>query len=123
MDISISSNALTNEGAIRMVQADINNDAHARIFERYCIGVGMTPRMVTNLDTGENYQNGEQAAKILGVTRQDVNNCIRGRQATVKGVHLAQAAEFRRALMGQFRDICEANGTDYLAVIDEFRRM
>lgn len=106
-----------------MINPDIHNEQHLRIFEAYIRGVGMTPRMVTNVETGENYRDGQTAAECLGVTRQDVNNCIHGRQKTVGGYHLVLAADFRRGLMSQFNDICRENGTSPREVLDEFRRM
>lgn len=106
-----------------MIAPDINNPQHLMIFESYIRGVGMTPRMVTNVETGEHYRDGQTAAERLGVTRQDVNNCIHGRQKTVGGYHLVLAADFRRDLMRQFNDICKENGTSPREVLDEFRRM
>ena len=100
-----------------------DNEQHALIFERYVIGVGMTPRMVTNLETGENYRDGETAARKLGVSRQAVNNCVRGRQATVKGCHLVLATEFRKAMLKELTDICAEHGTDPQDVMDELRTM
>lgn len=106
-----------------MIEANINDDAHLRIFERYIIGVGMTPRMVTNVDTGENYRDGEAAAKLFGVTRQNISNCINGRQATVKGCRLVRSHRFRRELLEQFVEICEEHGTDAEDVIEAFREL
>lgn len=106
-----------------MIAPDINNPQHLMIFESYIRGVGMTPRMVTNVETGENYRDGQTAAERLGVTRQDVNNCIHGRQKTVGGYHLVLAADFRRGLMSQFADICKENGTSPREVLDEFRML
>ena len=106
-----------------MIEPDLLDQRHIDIFERYIRGVGMTPRMVTNIETGENYRDGQTAAERLGVTRQAVNNCIRGRQGTVGGCHLVSAVAFRRGMMRRFVDICRENGTDYFEVIEEFRLM
>lgn len=106
-----------------MIEPSFDNDMHAMIFESYMRGIGMTPRMVTNLETGENYRSGQQASDILGVTRQAVNNCVHGRQGTVGGYHLVLAASLRREMMKQFVGICRENGTDYQEVIEEFRSM
>lgn len=83
----------------------------------------MTPRMVTNVSTGEHYRDGQEAARQLGVTRQAVNNCIHGRQKTVSGNQLVSAVEFRRGLLREFFDICMANGTDPAEVLKEFDSM
>ena len=104
-------------------EPDINNPSHMDIFERYVRGIGMTPRMVTVVETGVNYRSGEEAARALGVTRQNVSNCINGRQATVKGLHLVRAARFRRAMVRQLADICEAHGTNVRDVMDDFRAL
>ena len=99
------------------------DDRHVLIFESYVRGVGMTPRMITNVETGENYRDGQTAAAKLGVTRQAVNNCIHGRQGTVGGCHLVSAVEFRKGLIKKFVDICKTNGTNSLDVMDEFRSL
>ena len=106
-----------------MIAPDINNPQHLMIFESYIRGVGITPRMVTNVETGENHRDGQTAAERLGVTRQDVNNCVHGRQGTVRGYHLVVAADFRRGLRRQFTGIGSGNGTSPREVLDEFRRM
>lgn len=106
-----------------VIDPDIHNEQHLRIFEAYIRGVGMTPRMVTNVETGENYRDGQTAAERLGVTRQDVNNCIHGRQKTVGGYHLVLATEFRRGLTRQFAEICRSNGTNPFEVFEEFRSL
>ena len=103
------------------LEANLEDEQHLLIFERYIRGVGMTPRMITNVETGENYPDGQAAADRLGVTRQAVNNCIHGRQGTVGGYHLVSAHVFRRALVGQLTDICRSNGTDPRDVMEEFR--
>lgn len=106
-----------------MIEPSFDNDMHAMIFESYMRGIGMTPRMVTNLETGENYRSGQQASDILGVTRQAVNNCVHGRQGTVGGYHLVLAADFRRAMHRKLIDICVENGTDPRDVVEEFRSL
>lgn len=106
-----------------MLEPDIHDDQHLLIFEAYTRGVGMTPRMITNVETGENYRDGQTAARRLGVTRQAVNNCVHGRQATVGGYHLVKATEFRRGLNRQFVDICRSNGTSPMGVVDAFRSL
>ena len=105
------------------MEADITDESHLRIFEQYVIGIGMTPRMVTNVETGENYRNGEIAAKALGVTRQNINNCLNGRQETVKGYHLVKSTRFRMELTKQLADICSAHGTNVYDVMDEFKAL
>ena len=106
-----------------MIEPNLDDEHHLDIFEAYIRGVGMTPRMVTNVETGENYRDGQHASDILGVTRQAVNNCIHGRQGTVGGYHLVSAVEFRREMMRRFVDICRSNGTEPLEVLDEFRSL
>lgn len=106
-----------------MIEPDIHNDQHLLIFESYIWGVGMTPRMITNVETGENYRDGETAAKHFGVSRQAINNCIHERQETVMGCHLVAAHRFRKAMLKQLVDICEENGTDPCAVMNEFRAL
>lgn len=106
-----------------IAEPDIRNEQHLLIFESYIRGVGMTPRMVTNVETGEHYRDGQHAADILGVTRQAVCNCVNGRQGTVGGYHLVSAPSFRRGLMKEFVDICHENGTDPMEVVEEFRRL
>lgn len=105
------------------IKPDLNNTVHALIFEDYVRGIGMTPRMVTNADTGEHYKDGQTAADRLGVTRQCVNNCLRGRQRTVRGCHLVSSHEFRRALLSEFADICKRHGTNPTMVVDQFRAL
>ena len=102
---------------------DINDESHMLIFEEYVKGIGMTPRMVTAVESGVNYRSGEEAARALGVTRQNVNNCINGRQATVKGLHLVKAARFRMEMVRQLSDICKAHGTNVRDVMDDFRSL
>lgn len=102
------------------LEANLEDEQHLLIFERYIRGVGMTPRMITNVETGENYPDGQAAANRLGVTRQAVNNCIHGRQETVGGYHLVSSHKFRRALIKEFTDICYANGTTPEEVFEEF---
>lgn len=104
-----------------MLEADINNESHMKIFEQYVIGIGITPRMITAVETGVHYRSGEEAARELGVTRQNINNCVNGRQETVKGLHLVKSGRFRMALARQFADICREHGTDVYDVMDEFR--
>ena len=114
---------LTASTGSKVLEPDINDESHLRIFERYVIGVGMTPRMVTNVETGENYRDGVTAARVLGVTRQNINNCINGRQETVKGFHLVKSTRFRGALTRQLADICKEHGTSVYEVMDEFKSL
>lgn len=104
-----------------MISIDFCDDSQLEIFERYVAGIGMTPRMVTNVDTGENYPTGQVAAERLGVTRQNINNCINGRQATVKGCRLVKSTRLWREFSSTFKEYCDAQGTDYWDVISEVR--
>lgn len=102
---------------------DLNDPVQLDLLERYVLGVGVTPRMITNIDTGENYRTGEAAARALGVTRQSINNCINGRQKTAGGYRLVRASVMRRAVVGAFADCCNDHGTDYMDIIQAFRSL
>ncbi len=106
-----------------MLEPDINDELHMKIFEEYVSGIGMTPRMVTAIETGVHYRSGEEAARDLGVTRQNINNCINGRQATVKGLHLVKSARFRMSLVRQLADICREHGTNVYDVMSDFKSL
>lgn len=106
-----------------MIEPDIYDESHMRIFEEYVRGIGMTPRMVTAVETGVHYRSGEEAARVLGVTRQNINNCVNGRQATVKGLHLVKSGRFRVELTRQLAAICKEHGTNVYDVMDEFRSL
>ena len=103
-----------------MIDIDLSDEKQLELLERYVMGAGVTPRMVTNIDTGENYISGQHAANALHVTRQNINNCINGRQKTVNGYRLARASELRRGLLNAFAECCKEHGTDYYEVVDEF---
>ena len=106
-----------------MVEPNINDESHLLIFEEYVRGIGITPRMITAIETGTHYRSGEEAARILGVTRQNINNCVNGRQRTVRGLHLVKSGRFRMMLARQLADICKRNGTDVYDVMDKFREL
>lgn len=106
-----------------MLEADINNESHMKIFEEYVSGIGMTPRMITAVETGVHYRSGEEAARALGVTRQNINNCVNGRQATVKGLHLVKSARFRMSLVRQLAYICREHETNVYDVMDGFKSL
>ena len=106
-----------------MIEANLDDERHMDIFERFVIGVGMTPRMVTAIETGVNYRSGEQAARELGVTRQNVNNCINGRQETVKGLHLVKSGRFRMDMTRKLAKICDEHGTNVYEVMESFKEL
>lgn len=105
-----------------MIDVDLSDDHQLMIFERYLSGIGITPRMITNVDTGENYIDGQHAANSLGVTRQNINNCINGRQKTVNGYRLVRASELRREFLYALKEVCDEHGTDYWEVVESVRR-
>lgn len=99
---------------------DIFDETQQRVFEQYITRGGLTPRMVVDLDTGISYRSGEEAALYFGVTRQNINNCLKGRQKTVKGHRIMKSADFRREMLQQFDALCKEKGERWEDELEEF---